>query len=142
MEFSEEETKRLRYMLACVNSDPETAARLFYDHLFQMLPEVRDLFVSDMARQGDKLMATLNTVILQIDNWSSIETQIEELGLRHVAYGVLPEHYAPTSAALRAMFTELLGKEFSGDNEAAWNKAYNALASTMISAIERRMTTM
>ncbi len=141
MEFTEEEARRLRHLLAGVNADPKAAASLFYGHLFRILPDARGLFVSDMTRQGDKLMATLNAVILQIDNWPAIEAQVEELGLRHVAYGVRPEHYEPTGEALRAMFTQMLGAEFFAEYEAVWNKAYDALADTMIAAIERRKTT-
>lgn len=139
MEFTAREVELLRHLLAGIGADPRKAAGLFYENLFRILPETQDLFVADMTRQGDKLMATLNAVILQIDTWSAIEPQIEELGLRHVAYGVLPEHYAPTGEALRAMFVEALGAEFTTECEAAWSKAYNALSDTMITAINRRM---
>lgn len=140
MEFTQDEATRLRKMLAGVSTDPRHAARLFYDHLFRISPDAKALFVSDMTRQGDKLIATLNTVLLQIDTWSAIEVAIEELGMRHVAYGVLPEHYAPTGQALDAMFTEILGDAFTQADRAAWQKAYAAVSNTMIAAIERRKT--
>ena len=128
----------MKQSLAAVTADPGRAAALFYTKLFERLPEVHDLFVTDMTRQGAKLLATLNAVILQIDNWKAIEAQIEELGLRHVAYGVQPGHYAPTGLALRAMLAEILGSAFTDAHDAAWAKAYGAITHAMLTAIERR----
>jgi nitric oxide dioxygenase len=142
MEFTDREVELLRHVLAIVSADSRRAARLFYENLFRNLPETRDLFVADITHQGDKLMATLNAVIIQIESWSAIEAQIEELGLRHVAYGVLPEHYAPTGEALRTVLVEVLGPDFTEECEEAWSKAYNAISDTMIAAINRRMTTV
>ena len=49
-----------------------------------------------------KLMATLGTVAMRIEDWPALRPEIEQLGLRHLAYGVRPEHYAPTGEALQA----------------------------------------
>ena len=136
--FTPREAELLKRSLAAVSADPRRAADLFYANLFARLPDVRDLFVADMTRQGDKLLATLNAVILQIEDWQGIEAQIGELGLRHVAYGVQPGHYAPTGLALRAMLAEILGPDFSAEHDAAWARAYDAIAGAMITAIERR----
>jgi truncated hemoglobin YjbI len=40
-----------------------TAADLFYDRLFQTMPETRTLFPQDMAGQKKKLMAMLATAV-------------------------------------------------------------------------------
>ena len=138
MEFTSRETELLQRSLAAVSAEPRRAAELFYADLFRRLPETRDLFVADMGRQGGKLMATLNAVIPRIGDWPSVEAQVEELGLRHVAYGVLPEHYPPTGLALRTMLAEVLGPDYSAEHDAAWARAYDALAGAMIAAIERR----
>lgn len=136
--FTATEIELLKRSLASVTADPRHAASLFYAELFERLPETRDLFVTNLTRQGDKLMATLNAVVLQIDDWPAIEAQIEELGLRHVAYGVYPEHYPPTGLALRGMLARVLGPDYSDAHDAAWAKAYDAIADAMITAIERR----
>lgn len=140
MEFTDREADLLKRSLAEASVDPGRAAEVFYAHLFALMPETRDLFVADMTRQGDKLLATLTTVILHIDRLAAIESQIEELGLRHVAYGVRPEHYGPTGDALRAMFADILGSGYSDNHDAAWAKAYDAVSAIMISAIERRQS--
>lgn len=136
--FTDEEAALLRKTLSSITADPGEAARIFYADLFRRAPETRDLFVNDMTRQGEKLIATLNAVVLQIQSLSSIEKEIEELGLRHVAYGVLPEQYAPVREALLAVLKNLLGNAYTAEQEAVWTKAYEAVAVTMTSAIEKR----
>lgn len=141
MEFTVKEADLLKETLAAVSSDPQRAAELFYVDLFERLPETKALFVSDMGRQGEKLIATLSAVVLQIKNWASIQTQIEDLGLRHVAYGVQSRHYTPTGKALIAMLSEVHGEAFTEEHRAAWQKAYDAVADAMITAIDKRKST-
>ncbi|MDP3896353.1 MAG: globin domain-containing protein, partial [Mesorhizobium sp.] len=51
----------------------ETAARLFYQHLFESDPSLRPMFRdSDMASQGNKLMASLGFVVGGLDRAETI----------------------------------------------------------------------
>lgn len=127
--------------LAAVSGEARRAAELFYADLFQRLPDTRDLFVTDMTRQGDKLIATLGAVVLRIENWSSVESQVTELGLRHAAYGVHPDHYAPTGEALFQTFAVIQGDAFTEEHRAVWVKAYFAIAGAMTTAVEKRKST-
>jgi nitric oxide dioxygenase len=136
--FSKDETDLLVRSFARVSADPKTAAAVFYGQLFELAPETRSLFLSDMDRQGGKLIATLSSVIVQIGNLSGLRPTIEELGLRHVAYGVLPEHYPATGEALYRMLAEILGEDFSSETRAAWEKAYAAISHIMATAVENR----
>src|SRR5262245_35604156 len=43
------------------------AGKLFYDRLFEVAPEVRPLFQGDMAIQQRKFMATLATIVGNLD---------------------------------------------------------------------------
>ncbi len=76
------------------------AAALFYERLFQTLPEVRPLFKRDMDDQGRKLMATLGTVVRSLDRLDAVLPAATGLAIRHVEYGVRPEHYEPVRPAL------------------------------------------
>lgn len=77
-------------------------------------------------------------LVPQIDDWPGLFPTIEELGLRHVAYGVQPERYPPAGDALIRMLWEMLGKDFSPAAEIAWRQLYNDLSHTMIGTIEHR----
>jgi nitric oxide dioxygenase len=110
------------------------AAALFYDHLFQGLPEVQSLFNNKMDEQGRKLMATLATVVHNLDQLDAVLPAAKALALRHVHYGVRPEHYEPVGAALLWTLEQALGADFTADTAAAWRAAYGALSAAMIEA--------
>jgi hemoglobin-like flavoprotein len=67
-------------------------ALLFYGRLFEMDPSIRPLFKGDMKAQGAKLMAMLEAVVGSLDDFDSIRAQLEELGRKHVEYGVSLSH--------------------------------------------------
>ena len=110
------------------------AAALFYARLFERAPEVRALFKGDMEEQGRKLMATLAAVVQSLDRLQEILPVAKNLALRHVTYGVRPEHYAPVGAALLWTLEQGLGAAFTPDVAAAWRAAYGTLSAAMIQA--------
>ena len=111
-----------------------TAAALFYRRLFETAPEVRPLFKSDMDEQGRKLMATLGVVVRNLDHLDAILPAAAALALRHVDYGVRPEHYAPVGAALLWTLEQGLGAHFTPEVAEAWGAAYATLSGAMIAA--------
>jgi len=110
------------------------AAALFYDRLFRTLPEVRPLFNGDMEEQGRKLMATLGAVVRSLDRLDDVLPAAKALAIRHVNYGVRPDHYAPVGAALLWTLEQGLGADFTPETAAAWRAAYTALSAEMIQA--------
>ncbi|MEP9352979.1 globin family protein [Xanthobacter sp. KR7-65] len=112
----------------------DTAAALFYGRLFEIAPEVKPLFKSDMTTQGQKLMGTLGVVVAGLRDLPSIVPAAENLARRHVAYGVQEAHYAPVGAALLWTLEQGLGEAFTPDVKAAWAEAYGVLSSVMIEA--------
>lgn len=112
----------------------DTAAGLFYGRLFETTPAVKPLFRGDMTEQGRKLMATLAVVVKGLDNLPAIVPVAEALARRHVAYGVLPEHYGSVGAALLWTLGQGLGEAFTPEVEAAWTQAYATLSGVMVAA--------
>ncbi len=109
----------------------DTAAQLFYGQLFELDPSLRSLFKGDMAEQGSKLMAMINTVIVGLDNLAPLLGAVEDLGRRHVAYGVTEAHYDTVGSALIWTLGKGLGEQFTPAVQAAWAEAYDTLASAM-----------
>ena len=110
----------------------QAAAGLFYQKLFTIAPEVRPLFKSDMTEQGAKLMATLATVVNGLKTLDAVVPVA--LAVRHAAYGVKPEHYAPVGAALIWTLEQGLKSDFTPGVREAWIAAYNTLSGAMIAA--------
>ena len=59
------------------------------------------------------------------------------LGERHVAYGVLREHYAPAGAVLLAALEEVLGAAFTTELRDAWSDAYGLISAIMCRRADR-----
>ena len=76
------------------------AADIFYDRLFEIAPEVKPLFLDDMSEQKAKLMSMLATAVTSLHEVEKIIPAVEDLGRRHVKYGVKAEHYQPVGEAL------------------------------------------
>jgi hemoglobin-like flavoprotein len=111
-----------------------TAADLFYDRLFEIAPQTRSLFPSDMAEQKKKLMAMLGTAVTNLHKLDTILPVVKELGKRHKTYGVTADQYAPVGAALLWTLEKGLGPDFTPETKAAWTEAYTALAGVMTTA--------
>ena len=116
-----------------------TAADLFYDRLFMLDPTLRPLFPKDMAEQKKKLMQMIATAVSHLKNLGEIVPAVEELGKRHVNYGVAHSHYDTVGAALLWTLAQGLGDDFTSETEAAWTETYTVLADTMKNAANRRL---
>jgi len=132
MALSEDERELIRGSFRVVSRDREQAAARFYEIPFEKAPETSQLFVKDMAQQGAELMNKLGLIVAQLHSFSGLVPVLEELALRHVAYGVKPHHYPPVGAALVEMLSEFAGEDFTPETRAAWVKAYGELSELMI----------
>jgi hemoglobin-like flavoprotein len=69
-----------------------------------------------------------------------ILSAVEELGRRHLMYGVRPEHYATVGTALLWTLRTGLGDAFTSEVREAWTCAYQFLSSTMQQAAAKAET--
>jgi hemoglobin-like flavoprotein len=109
----------------------QQAARLFYDRLFEIAPEVRPMFRGNRVEQGEKLMAALNTLVLSLGRLEQMLPLARELAIRHVAWGVHPAHYDLVGEALLWTLRQGLGDEATPDVMESWAEAYGDLAGAM-----------
>ena len=109
----------------------DQAAQMFYDKLFEMDPAVKPLFKSDIKIQGRQLMSMITAAVNNLHQLENILEPVQDLGRRHVEYGVQPEHYDTVGAALLWTLGQGLGDGFTSDLEAAWTETYTTLANVM-----------
>lgn len=114
----------------------ETAAELFYGKLFELDPALKPLFKGDMKEQGKKLMAMINTAVNGLTNLEAIVPAVQQLGERHVDYGVKAEDYDTVGAALLWTLEQGLGDAFTSDVKEAWVNVYTLVATTMKDAAQ------
>lgn len=113
----------------------ETAAELFYERLFQIDPELKMLFKhTDMKEQKLKLLQMLGMAVKGLDNLDQLIPAVENLGRRHVGYGVKDSHYDTVGDALLWTLEKGLGEDFTPEVLDAWTQTYITLATVMKSA--------
>jgi hemoglobin-like flavoprotein len=81
------------------------------------------------------LAASVSLLVLVVDNLSKPETlnnALKGLGIRHVKYGVLPQHYPMVGGSLLKTFAKTLETDWTPDVEKAWQEAYQAVAEIML----------
>jgi nitric oxide dioxygenase len=116
---------------AKVSPIADQAASLFYGRLFALDPALRPLFKGDMTEQGRKLMKTIAVAVSSLDKLGDLVPAVQELGRRHVAYGVKPEHYDTVGSALLWTLEKGLGPDFTPGVKEAWTVVYGLLAGAM-----------
>jgi hemoglobin-like flavoprotein len=121
----------------------DTAADLFYRRLFELKPEYRAYFKSDLASQKRKLIAMLAFIVKSVDwpddAWrESVAAEddlfliVLALGRRHsLLYKIPDETYETVGEALLWTLDFGLGKAFTPDVRAVWTQLYGLLALTM-----------
>ena len=109
----------------------DTAADLFYGRLFEVAPQLRPMFPQDMSEQKKKLMQMIGVAVNSLHQIETIVEPVQDLGRRHVGYGVKDEHYEIVGGALLWTLGQGLGDAFTPEVEEAWAEAYGLLATVM-----------
>jgi len=109
----------------------ETAASIFYDKLFELNPDLKPLFKGDMKEQGQKLMTMLAAAVKGLDDMKSLVPIVQDLGKRHVNYGVSDKDYETVAEALLYTLEKGLGSSWNEEVKNSWAAVYGVLATTM-----------
>ena len=105
----------------------DAAAAMFYSRLFEIDPTTQPLFEGkDIAEQRRKLVASLTMAVNGLDDLDTLVPVIQDLGRRHVEYGVEDMQYDSVGAALLWTLEQGLGE--------AWTEVYQLLAKVMLDA--------
>lgn len=115
----------------------DTAATLFYARLFELDPTLKALFNGDMQAQGRKLMDMIAIAVRNVENLDVVLPAVEDLGRRHVAYGVTDAHYDTVAQALLDTLAKGLGADFTAEARSAWTELYQIIAGAMKQAAQR-----
>lgn len=118
----------------------DTAATLFYGRLFELDPELKPLFTSDIKEQGRKLMQMITVAVRGLNDLGKLVPAVEDLGRRHVGYGVRHKDYETVGGALLWTLEKGLGDAFTPEVEEAWFTVYQTLATTMQGAAASQLT--
>ena len=132
MSLTPEHIAEIRKSWVALSQDPDAMTELFYEQLFRIAPEVKPLFAgTDLPAQRKKLAAAIGLVVRHVEDLSPVVPGLQDLGRRHVAYGVRDAHYDAVGQALIHAIATRLGPKFTAATQDAWVAAYTAVATTM-----------
>ena len=77
-----------------------TAGALFYRRLFELDPELRQLFHTDIMTQSRKLMEMIALVVENLSQFDQMLPRVQMLGRAHVGYGARAPRWHRRSPAL------------------------------------------
>lgn len=116
-----------------------TITKAFYKNMFNAHPELLNIFNKVNQQQGRQQTALANTVYaaaVHIDNLEAILPAVIQIGHKHRALGILPEHYPIVGEYLLRAIKEVLGEAATDEIIDAWAKAYGVIADIFISVEE------
>ena len=110
----------------------DAIVELFYRRLIAIDPTTHKLFRgTDMAEQRRKLLQMLAVVVRGFDNVDALVSTVEDLGRRHIGYGVTDAHYDSVGAALLWTLEQGLGRAWTPAVASAWSEVYGLLSGIM-----------
>jgi hemoglobin-like flavoprotein len=110
----------------------DTVVVLFYGRLFEIAPQARGLFPTDIRSQAGKLTETLDKLVDALDRFDELRPELRELGRRHAGYHVEPAHYELLVSALTWAFGQALGLEFDAATRKAWQELMRGVSAVML----------
>ncbi|AZN36793.1 globin family protein [Iodobacter ciconiae] len=134
MALSDKDISLVRETLALILPIADAAADMFYQHLFEIAPEVKPLFKGDIKKQGAMLMTSIKLAVDHIDKPEILLPTVHKLGERHAQYHVQEDHYTIVGQALLWTLEQGLADAFTEDVKRAWAAVYTTLACEMIKA--------
>lgn len=114
----------------------DIVARLFYDKLFEIAPDLRAMFTHSMDTQRAKVMQMLAALVAAMDDPSHFTRMARELGKRHVDYGVSRDQYALVGQALMWALEEACPDVMTPAALDAWHAAYRLMSGEAITVYE------
>jgi hemoglobin-like flavoprotein len=109
-------------------------ADLCYGRFFELAPDARDLFKSDMERQRVKLMDMIAALVGSLEQRALFRSIVTHSGRQHARFGVQPSQYAALGEALMWSLERSFGASFTPELRASWAALYATVQAEMLRA--------
>jgi hemoglobin-like flavoprotein len=112
-------------------------AEMFYRRFFELAPQSRALFPSDLEGQYLLLMNMIAALVGALDKRELFQSMTSYAGVQHARFGAKPADFSAFGKALLWCLEQKFGSAFTPELQAGWATLYNAVQEKMISAAER-----
>ncbi|TDQ05320.1 globin domain-containing protein [Labedaea rhizosphaerae] len=124
----------VRSSFAVVEPYADEMAKYFYEKLFSIAPETRDMFPVTMSVQRVRLLRSLMHIVQRFDRPDELVPFLRQLGRDHRKFGVITSHYESFGMALLAAIKHFAGDAWTAEVEHAWAEAFTIVARSMLDA--------
>ena len=135
MALSQKTIDTVKATIPVLEEHGETLTTHFYKRLFELYPEVKEMFDDENQRSGKQPTALAASVLAYaryIDNLEALSGAVSRIADRHTQSNVQPEHYPIVGEVLLLSMKEVLKEGATDEVLSAWGEAYGALADIMI----------
>ncbi len=123
--------------MAILFQDDGGFANDFYERLFKIAPEVQHLFKGSIKIQGYLMTHMLKGAIYSFGRPKNLALGFQELGKRHLDYGVEDYHYPIVREALVATLRDRLGDNYKPELKEAWEWVIEQAFALMLQGAEK-----
>lgn len=127
----------IRTSFAAIATQTDRVVDRFYERLFETAPQVRSLFSDDMSQQKRHLLAAVGLVVKHAHDLTPLTSALRDMGWRHAGYGAQEAHYPVVRDVMLQTLAEVAGDAWTDEFHAAWERALNAVAGTMIEGAQK-----
>ena len=107
-------------------------ADLCYSRFFELAPDARDLFPSDMELQRITLMDMIAAQVGSLDQRALFQSLVTHSGRQHARFGVQPSQYAAMGEALVWSLECKFGASFTPELRESWRALYATVQVEML----------
>ena len=109
-------------------------ADLCYSRFFELVPDARELFPSDMERQRIKLMDMIAALVGSLDERPLFQSLVTHSGRKHARFGIQPSQYVAMGEALMWALECKFGASFTPELRESWRALYTTVQDEMLRA--------
>ena len=131
-------TLLVQQTIGAVLSDTDRFTEIFYRRLFACAPHMRAMFPDDMTAQANKLAQMLETLAYAVGRPAQFALGLENLGKRHIDYGIEAVHYEAFVQPFLETIEEVLGQACKPDVAEAWQAFIDNILHLMQSGAKAR----
>ena len=102
-------------------------AQMFYRRFFELAPQSRALFPSDLERQYLLLMNMIAALVGALDKRELFQSMTSYAGVQHARFSAKPADFSAFGEALLWCLEQQFGSTFTPELRAAWAMLYNAI---------------
>ncbi len=107
-------------------------AGILYENLFEIAPETKKIFENTSnEKKSQMFVAIIRKIVKGIDEWDTVQKELEELAQQHKNYNLQPEYFQHLENSLIVTLKSIAEKEWNNDIEDAWKAYFKKVANVI-----------